>query len=198
MCKHCIPFLTPCNSSIFSSTLSCAHISLITIKKITSIDLDLPVCWHVNFVNFVYISTYWSILSFFHYGYFGRVFGTVVKCDNALLFCEKRRRMYCTLFKRNFFAGIWYLKYRKYLSDYLILPMVTKGHISFPDTSIKNITTIHSQEAVYEDAFSLSEYFTFLCRKYQLLPNERSTLLSSMDQLIALQLCWAEKNKEVF
>ena len=76
--------------------------------------------------------------------------------------------------------------------------MVTKGHISFPDTSIKKIATIHSQEAVYEDAFSLSEYFTFLCRKYQLLPNERSTLLSSMDQLIALQLCWAEKNKEVF
>ncbi|XP_078317333.1 PCNA-interacting partner-like [Crassostrea virginica] len=67
---------------------------------------------------------------------------------------------------------------------------------SSSDTSIKKITTIHSQEAVYEDAFSLSEYFTFLCRKYQLLPNERSTLLSSMDQLIALQLCWAEKNKE--
>ena len=35
--------LTPCNSIIISNTLSCAHISLITIKKITSIDL---VCFH--------------------------------------------------------------------------------------------------------------------------------------------------------
>ncbi|XP_061192032.1 PCNA-interacting partner-like [Saccostrea echinata] len=64
------------------------------------------------------------------------------------------------------------------------------------DTSVKKITVINCQDMVCEDAYSISEYFIFLCRKYQLLPNERSTLLSSMDQLIALQLCLAEKNKE--
>lgn len=67
----------------------------------------------------------------------------------------------------------------------------------FSETNAKKITFIHCQDAVSENAYSMPEYFTFLCRKFQLLPNERSTLLSSMDQLVALQLCWAEKNKEV-
>lgn len=67
----------------------------------------------------------------------------------------------------------------------------------FSETNAKKITFIHCQDAASENAYSMPEYFTFLCRKFQLLPNERSTLLSSMDQLVALQLCWAEKNKEV-
>lgn len=64
------------------------------------------------------------------------------------------------------------------------------------ETNAKKITFIHCQDAASENAYSMPEYFTFLCRKFQLLANERSTLLSSMDQLVALQLCWAEKNKE--
>ncbi|XP_062594898.1 PCNA-interacting partner-like [Saccostrea cucullata] len=64
------------------------------------------------------------------------------------------------------------------------------------DTDMKKITIINCEDMVCEDAYSISEYFIFLCRKYHLLHNERSTLLSSMDQLIALQLCLAEKNKE--
>lgn len=65
------------------------------------------------------------------------------------------------------------------------------------DTGVKKITFINCQDTVCEDAYNISEYFIYLCRNYQLLPNERSTLLSPMDQLIAVQLCLAEKNKEV-
>ncbi|XP_060565444.1 PCNA-interacting partner-like [Ruditapes philippinarum] len=40
------------------------------------------------------------------------------------------------------------------------------------------------------------QYFISLCRKLNLLPNDRVTLISPMDQLIAIQLCLAEKSKE--
>ncbi|KAL4226683.1 hypothetical protein ACF0H5_014663 [Mactra antiquata] len=40
------------------------------------------------------------------------------------------------------------------------------------------------------------QYFVSLCRTHNLLKNDRVTLLSPMDQLIAVQLCLAEKNKQ--
>ncbi|OWF40206.1 PCNA-interacting partner-like [Mizuhopecten yessoensis] len=48
----------------------------------------------------------------------------------------------------------------------------------------------------HEGTVNLAQYYMSLCRKYGLLPNERTTLLSSVDQIIALQLCLAEKNKQ--
>lgn len=42
----------------------------------------------------------------------------------------------------------------------------------------------------------LPQYFVSLCRQHGLLKNVRATLLSPMDQLIAIQLCLAEKNKQ--
>ncbi|XP_033739156.1 PCNA-interacting partner-like [Pecten maximus] len=48
----------------------------------------------------------------------------------------------------------------------------------------------------HEGVINLAQYYMSLCRKYSLLPNERTTLLSSIDQVIALQLCLAEKNKQ--
>ncbi|XP_052274325.1 PCNA-interacting partner-like isoform X2 [Dreissena polymorpha] len=41
-----------------------------------------------------------------------------------------------------------------------------------------------------------SQYCVTLCRQFGLLKNERVTLLSPMDQMIAIQLCLAEKNKQ--
>ncbi|WAR24898.1 PARI-like protein [Mya arenaria] len=40
------------------------------------------------------------------------------------------------------------------------------------------------------------QFFVSLCREFNLLKNDRVTLLSPMDQLIAIQLCLAEKNKQ--
>ncbi|XP_060062542.1 PCNA-interacting partner-like [Ylistrum balloti] len=48
----------------------------------------------------------------------------------------------------------------------------------------------------HEGVVNLAQFYMSLCRKYKLLPNERTTLLSSIDQVIALQLCLAEKNKQ--
>ena len=41
------------------------------------------------------------------------------------------------------------------------------------------------------------QFFISACRRYNLLRNDRVTVLSEMDQLIALQLCLAEQNKKV-
>lgn len=48
----------------------------------------------------------------------------------------------------------------------------------------------------HEGVINLAQYYMSLCRKYTLLPNERTTLLSGIDQVIALQLCLADKNKQ--
>lgn len=48
-----------------------------------------------------------------------------------------------------------------------------------------------------ENVVNLCHYYMSMCRRYGLLRNERTTLLSAMDQLITLQLCLAEKNKQV-
>ncbi|KAL5017084.1 hypothetical protein ScPMuIL_006673 [Solemya velum] len=47
-----------------------------------------------------------------------------------------------------------------------------------------------------ETVTSLGKYFMWICRKYNLLKNERMTLLSNIDELVVLQLCLAEKNKQ--
>ena len=57
---------------------------------------------------------------------------------------------------------------------------------------------IISCDTVTQDKFlTMPEFVMSLCRKHCLLKNERVTLLSSMDQMVAIQLCLAEKNKEV-
>ena len=57
---------------------------------------------------------------------------------------------------------------------------------------------IISCDTVTQDKFlTMAEFVMSLCRKHCLLKNERVTLLSSMDQMVAVQLCLAEKNKEV-
>lgn len=48
-----------------------------------------------------------------------------------------------------------------------------------------------------EQHYTLTEFVMTLCRKHGILKNERVTLLSSMDQMVAVQLCLAEKNKQV-
>ncbi|XP_063415743.1 PCNA-interacting partner-like [Mytilus trossulus] len=47
-----------------------------------------------------------------------------------------------------------------------------------------------------EQHYTLTEFVMTLCRKHGILKNERVTLLSSMDQMVAVQLCLAEKNKQ--
>ncbi|CAC5377769.1 unnamed protein product [Mytilus coruscus] len=47
-----------------------------------------------------------------------------------------------------------------------------------------------------EQHYTLPEFVMTMCRKHGILKNERVTLLSSMDQMVAVQLCLAEKNKQ--
>ena len=46
-------------------------------------------------------------------------------------------------------------------------------------------------------AVSLAEYFIQLFRRHGLHTNDRELVLSSEEQMVAMQLCLAEKNKKV-
>ena len=68
---------------------------------------------------------------------------------------------------------------------------------SFPDNCSPVFLSSRRQLTSMTSICGYPQYFVSLCRRYGLLKNDRVTLLSPMDHLIAIQLRFAEKNKQV-